>query len=158
MVRIGLTTTITAPIERCFDLSRSIDLHMASTDFTGERAIAGVQQGLIGPGQEVTWSGRHFGRQITHTSRITEFEFPTHFQDSMVRGAFRSFRHDHYFEARGSCTLMRDTMEFEAPYGIAGRLVEVLLLDRHMRNLLEKRNRHIRRVAESEEWKAFLRS
>ena len=31
MTRIVLLTSIAAPIERCFDLARSIDLHMAST-------------------------------------------------------------------------------------------------------------------------------
>ena len=60
MPRIVLHTSIAAPIERCFDLARSIDLHMASTDWSGERAVAGVTSGLIGPGQEVTWRGRHF--------------------------------------------------------------------------------------------------
>jgi hypothetical protein len=39
MVRIELVTNVAAPIERCFDLSRNIDLHMASTDWTGERAM-----------------------------------------------------------------------------------------------------------------------
>src|SRR5580658_7797642 len=98
MVRIELVTSIAAPVERCFDLSRSIDLHMASTNWTGERAIAGTTSGLIDLNQEVTWQGRHFGFRIHHKSRITAFDRPLHFQDCMVRGAFKSFCHDHYFE------------------------------------------------------------
>jgi len=39
MTRIVLLTSIAAPIERCFDLARSVDLHMASTNWSGERAI-----------------------------------------------------------------------------------------------------------------------
>ena len=156
MIRIELTTTIAAPIQRCFDLSRSIDLHMASTDFTGERAIAGVVSGLIGSGEEGTWSGRHFGFRITHTSRITAFESPTHFQDCMERGMFRSFCHDHYFESRENTTLMKDVMEFEAPLGPLGKLVEKLVLVRHMRRLLQRRNQCIRQAAEGENWKAYL--
>jgi ligand-binding SRPBCC domain-containing protein len=107
MVRIELVTNIAAPIERCFDLSRSIDLHMASTDWTGERAIAGVTSGLIGLDQTVTWQGRHFGFKIQHTSQITAFDRPRHFQDSMVRGIFRSFCHDHYFENASGETRMK---------------------------------------------------
>ena len=45
MVYIQLTTEIAAPIERCFDLSRSIDLHLKSVDNTGEQAIDGVTTG-----------------------------------------------------------------------------------------------------------------
>ena len=156
MVRLQLTTAIAAPIQRCFDLSRSIDLHMASTNWTGERAIAGVTAGLIGLGQEVTWSGRHFGFRITHTSRITALESPNYFQDCMVEGMFRRFCHDHYFETRGGKTLMRDVMEFEAPLGLLGKVAENLLLERHMRRLLERRNRCIQQTAESENWKTFL--
>jgi ligand-binding SRPBCC domain-containing protein len=155
MVRIELVTNIGAPVERCFDLSRSIDLHMASTDWAGERAIAGVTSGLIGLDQEVTWQGRHFGFRIQHTSRISALDRPRHFQDCMVRGAFHSFCHDHYFESTSGQTRMRDLMVFAAPYGLLGSLVEGTL-DRHMRSLLDRRNRCIKRVAESDEWRVFL--
>ena len=115
MTRIVLLTSIAAPIERCFDLARSIDLHMASTNWSGERAIGGVTSGFIGAGREVTWQGRHFGLTLTHRSRITAYERPKYFQDCMVSGRFRRFCHDHYFDARDGGTQMRDEMEFEAP-------------------------------------------
>jgi len=156
VVRIELLTEIAAPIERVFHLARSIDLHMASTNWTGERAIEGVTTGLIGPAQQVTWRGRHFGAMVHHTSQITAYEFPTYFQDSMVRGLFKRFCHDHYFERVGERTCMRDAMEFVAPLGVLGVLAERLALENHMRDLLLRRNEAIRRVAESEEWKKFL--
>ena len=150
-----MTTVIEAPTERCFDLSRSVDLHTASTHRTGERAIAGVTAGLIGLGQEVTWSGRHFGFRVTHTSRITALEFPKYFQDSMVRGMFRSFCHDHYFETSEGRTLMKDVLMFEAPLGLLGRAAERLVLQNHTRRLPERRNVSIRRAAESEKWRDY---
>jgi ligand-binding SRPBCC domain-containing protein len=155
MVRIELVTRIAAPVRRCFDLSRSIDLHMASTDWTGERAVAGTASGLIGLGQEVTWQGRHFGFTILHTSRISIFDPPGHFQDCMVRGAFKSFCHDHYFESVPGETRMTDSLQFEAPWGLPGRLIEGVL-ERHLRLLLRRRNQYIKRVAESREWRDFL--
>jgi ligand-binding SRPBCC domain-containing protein len=158
MTRIVLHTSIAAPIERCFDLARSIDLHMASTNWSGERAVAGVTSGLIGPGQEVTWRGRHLGFTLTHTSRITAYERPRYFQDCMLHGRFRRFCHDHHFETRGDGTLMRDEMAFEAPFWLAGRLVECVVLEHHMRTLLERRNRCIREAAESGDWQRYLAS
>jgi ligand-binding SRPBCC domain-containing protein len=156
MVRIELTTIIAAPPERCFDLSRSIDAHMASTDWTGECAIAGVTSGLIGPGQEVTWRGRHFGISVTHTSRITAYDPPRYFQDSMVRGMFRQFCHDHYFALQDGRTVMKDVMQFEAPLGLAARVIESVILERHMRSLLARRNQYLRQIAETDEWRRFL--
>src|SRR5438093_4104776 len=101
VVRIELTTEIAAPRERCFDLARSIDLHLISTQGTGEKAIAGVTAGLIGLGEEVAWQGRHLGFRVTHRSRITQYRRPDYFQDRMVAGRFRYFCHDHYFEKTG---------------------------------------------------------
>ncbi|MGA8430768.1 MAG: SRPBCC family protein [Candidatus Sulfotelmatobacter sp.] len=155
MVRIELVTRIAAPIERCFDLSRSIDLHMASTNWTGERAIAGTTSGLIRLDQTVTWQGRHFGFRVRHTSRISAYDRPRHFQDCMLRGAFKSFCHDHYFENISGETRMKDSMQFEAPWASLGHLFEGVL-DRHMRTLLHRRNECIKRVAESQEWQNFL--
>jgi ligand-binding SRPBCC domain-containing protein len=155
LVRIELNTSIFAPIERCFDLSRSIDLNLASTG-GHQRAIAGVTSGLIGPKQGVTWSGRHFGFVIRHSSRITAYEFPRYFQDSMLQGAFHIYCHDHYFEQSDGGTLMKDIVRFAAPYGMLGLVVERLVLERHMRKLLEQRNLYIKRAAESDQYKKYL--
>jgi len=74
----------------------------------------------------------------------------------MVRGAFKRFCHDHYFTAQGrDGTLMGDRMEFEAPLGVLGWLAERLVLERHMRRLLHRRNQCIKRAAESGGWKGF---
>jgi ligand-binding SRPBCC domain-containing protein len=158
MVRIELRTRIMAPIDRVFDLARSIDLHMSSTNWTGERAISGITQGLIGADQEVTWRGRHFGIIVHHTSRVTAYERPVYFQDAMLRGMFARFQHDHYFEWQTDATVMRDRMEFTAPLGPLGILAERIALESHLRDLLERRNACIQRVAESDEWRKFLAS
>jgi ligand-binding SRPBCC domain-containing protein len=100
MVVLEQVTLLEAPIERCFDLSRSIDLHMASTTRTGEKAIAGKTSGLIGLDEQVTWRAKHFGVWQEFTSKITAFNRPHHFRDEMIRGAFRSFEHDHYFDVQ----------------------------------------------------------
>jgi ligand-binding SRPBCC domain-containing protein len=157
MTRLELTTRISAPIERCFDLARSIDANLASTVQTGERAIAGMTSGLIGEAQEVTWRARFFGFPVTHTSRITGFRPPTYFQDSMVRGAFRHYCHDHFFEVQDGETVMRDLVEFSAPYGWLGWVVERMVLKQHLQRLLERRNEFLKRTAESAAWAKFLK-
>lgn len=97
MPHIKLETIINAPIERCFDLARSIDLHKISTGNTQEEAIAGTTSGLIGLNETVTWRARHFGVRQTLTSKITEFERPHFFVDEMLEGAFKSIYHKHIF-------------------------------------------------------------
>ena len=143
MPLIEITTGINAPIERCFDLARSIDLHRLSTKETNEEAIAGITSGLIGEGQQVTWKAKHFGISQTLTSKITQFEYPYHFRDEMVKGAFRMIKHDHLFEASGGKTVMRDKFQFESPGGILGSLFNKLVLEKYLHNLLVRRNQVI---------------
>ena len=152
---IKLTTSIAAPIERVFDLSRSIDLHTRSASGTGERAIAGVTSGLIGLGQEVTWRARHFGVWQSLTVRITSYQRPIHFGDTMLRGAFRRMEHHHDFESSSGATIMRDVFTYESPLGILGRLADFLFLERYMRSFLIERNRIIKSTAESDAWREF---
>ncbi|TWJ03448.1 ligand-binding SRPBCC domain-containing protein [Mucilaginibacter frigoritolerans] len=148
MTQIELTTHINAPIERCFDMARSIDLHLISTQQTREQAIAGRTSGLIELGETVTWRARHFGIWQTLTSKVTEFNYPYSFTDEMVSGAFKRFRHEHIFIPINSQTVMRDVFIFESPCGIIGEWANYLFLGRYMNNLLEKRNRVIKETAE----------
>src|SRR6185312_12669837 len=133
---IDITTEIHAPRQRVFDLSRSIEMHIASTAHTGERAIAGVTSGLMNLEDEVTWRARHFGIWQRLTSRITMFDPPQHFRDSLVRGVFRCLDHDHFFSARGNITLMRDVFDYVSPCGLLGRLADALYVTRYLKRLL----------------------
>jgi ligand-binding SRPBCC domain-containing protein len=153
---IDITTSIDAPMERVFDLSRSVDLHTTSTAHTGERAVAGVTSGLMALGQEVTWRARHFGIWQYLTSRITAFERPVHFRDSLVRGVFRRLEHDHFFSERGEVTLMRDVFDFQSPLGFLGRIADRLFLKRYMTRLLVTRNAAIKSAAETDQWRRYL--
>jgi ligand-binding SRPBCC domain-containing protein len=156
MPHITLTTSIQAPAERCFDLSRSIDLHMISIRNTGEQAVGGKTSGLIGPGESVRWRARHFGIWQTLTSKITEYNRPRYFVDEMVQGAFASFRHEHLFLEKEGSTQMVDVFVYRAPLGVLGKLADALFLKAYMRRLLEERNRVIKEFAESDKWREVL--
>jgi ligand-binding SRPBCC domain-containing protein len=132
---------------------------MASTAQTGERAIAGVTRGLIGLGHTVTWQGRHFGLMLTHQTKITKYDRPRYFQDVMLKGAFRSFTHDHRFHlSPDGGTIMSDDLNFAAPLAPLGLLVETLILRRHLSHFLVERNATIKRIAEGPEgsWGPFI--
>ena len=158
MVTIEMETVIAAPVERVFDLARSIDLHARSLEHTAERPVAGRTSGLIGMDETVTWSARHLGVRQRLTSRVSAFDRPRYFQDVMVRGAFAWFEHDHFFTpAPGGGTVLRDVFRFAAPLGVLGRIVEHLVLRRYMTDFLRVRNDVIRRVAEHpDEWRRYL--
>jgi ligand-binding SRPBCC domain-containing protein len=156
MERIRRETWIDAPVERCFLLSLSVDLHTASAHSSREKAVAGVTTGLIGKGETVTLRGRHFGLTLKHTSRIEVLRPCSHFRDIMISGYFKHFEHDHHFAAMNDGTRMRDEIRFSAPWGILGRLATRMFLRRHLTAFLTERNAVLKEVSESEEWHQYL--
>jgi ligand-binding SRPBCC domain-containing protein len=156
MSKIHLTTFIAAPIERVFNLSRSINLHKISTAQTKEDAIAGVTTGLINLDETVTWQAKHLFKTRQHTSKITAMETPVSFVDEMIKGDFKSFRHQHFFKTVDNGTIMIDILEFESPYGTIGKIFNAVYLKKYLEKFLIKRNAVIKEYAETTKWKAIL--
>lgn len=139
------TTRTSTPKSEPFDRARSIDVHTDSMAQSREEAVAGVTSGLISLGEEVTWRAWHFGVPLQMKSRITEMESPNFFVDEQVKGPFRRFRHVHEFSQDSAGTTMVDRIEFAAPFGHSGRLVEKLVLVRYLRKLIGTRNQYLTR-------------
>jgi ligand-binding SRPBCC domain-containing protein len=156
MPKIELDTAVNAPVERVFDLARCIDLHQDSMSKYREKAVAGVTSGLIGLHEMVTWEAVHFGIRQRLTSVITKFDRPHHFQDIMIKGAFKKLTHDHFFVKNNEKTEMKDVFEYTAPLGFLGEMADRVFLERYMTNLLKERNELIKRVAEGADWQKFV--
>lgn len=150
MTTIKLITEINAPIQTVFDLNRNIDIHKQSTSKSDETAIAGITSGLINKGETVTWRGKHFGFYLTHKSHIPEMDFPNYFIDEMVEGRFKTFNHLHEFVVKNGQTTMTDTIRYETPYGIFGKLFDQLILKNYLAKFIQERNNFIKKTAESQ--------
>ena len=156
MSTIHLTTFITAPIERVFDLSRSINLHKISTAHTNEEAIAGVTSGLINKNETVTWRAKHLFKTRLYTSIISEMQSSHFFIDEMQKGDFKSLKHEHHFKQVDNGTIMIDILNFESPYGIIGKWFNKIYLKNYLKKFIVQRNTVIKEYAETEKWKAIL--
>jgi len=146
MTRIVVDTFIAAPREVCFDLALDVGAHAKSAAFSGERVVEpGRTAGILQLGELVTFEGRHFGIRQRFTAKIIELDRPRRFADEMVRGAFRRLRHVHEFHERDGGTLMRDTLDWEAPLGF---IADPLFLRRHMRWFVATKQRGLKQIAE----------
>jgi ligand-binding SRPBCC domain-containing protein len=148
MPLIRLVTEISAPPEIVFDLSRSVELHLDSTQKTGEHVLAGRTTGLFELGDVVTWRAKHFGIWQTLTVKITEFDRPHRFVDEMQRGIFHHMKHEHLFERTPTGTRMTDNFDYSAPLGVLGRIAETVVVTRYLTDFLRERNAMIKRCAE----------
>jgi len=149
MTTINLTTKIKASKKTLFDASRNIDVHQQSASKSNEAAIAGVTSGLINLNETVTWRGKHFGFYLTHKSRITAMGFYDYFVDEMEEGKFKTFKHEHFFEEKNGVTIMTDKLQYETPFGIIGKLFDVVFLKNHLIHFLLERNKVLKEVSEN---------
>ena len=79
---------------------------------------------------------------------VVEFERPKLFVDKMIEGTFAEFKHIHEFMPHDDGTLMKDTIVWTSPFGVLGRIVDSLFVERHLTSLVSERNRRLKQLAE----------
>jgi len=139
MSEIVVETHINAAAETCFGLLRDPRIQAAP-----EPVIIGE----FGLGQTVAFVSSRFGVRQKLTVRVIEFERPRLLVDEMTEGNFRMFKHIHEFAPKDAGTVMRDTIRWTSPHGILGRMVDKLVLERHLRKLVSGRNARLKELAE----------
>ena len=139
---------IKAPIEKCFDLARNVDIHMKTTSKTKEKAVGGVTTALMEEGDIVTFEAVHFGIKQRLTSKVVYMDRPNKFIDIMLKGAFKSFTHTHQFIEEKNGTLMIDVFEYSSPLGPLGVIADQLFLEKYMKEFISSRAKELKRIAE----------
>ena len=141
MPQFVIETLIDAPAEVCFDLMRDPRLHSGSkVTIEGNREIS--------LGQRVTFESKVVGMLHRLTVEVVECHRPRIFVDELVQGAFTSFRHVHELEENNDTTKLVDTMVWESPWGIAGKLAD-RMIERRLRAIVHDRNDRLKEIAES---------
>jgi ligand-binding SRPBCC domain-containing protein len=149
MTHLTLDTEIKATTQIAFDVARDVTVHTESMSRSGERVVGAHLTGLLNLGDLVTFEGRHFGKNWRLSARIAQLESPSYFVDVMEKGPFRTWSHRHAFrELNAGATVMSDTVDYDVPLGFIGRIVDSLVLRRHLTRLLSIRADYIRKIAE----------
>ena len=153
MFRVKESIHVNAPADRLFLLSTNIGL---VEKIIGMKPVEGKTAGHVVEGDELVWRGWKFGLPAMHETLITAYDRPGFFQDTMGRGYFASFQHDHHFEAVGGVTLLRDIVHFSMPLGFAGHFVGKHIMVPHVLGLMQRRFAMLKRIAEGPDWKQYV--
>jgi ligand-binding SRPBCC domain-containing protein len=147
------TIHVHAPIERCFLLSTNIQLVEKTL---GMHPVGGKTEGMVVGGDRLLWGGWKFCLPQLHESLITRYEQPEFFQDTMQRGRFKRFQHDHNFIEIDGQTLLTDKLRFSMRLGWLGKKVAQYVMVPYISKLLRRRMELLKQVAESDEWRRYL--
>ena len=132
---------LTPPWERARIVERAESLEV------GSRAVVEMRMAGLLP---VRWVAEH-----------TAYDPPRMFEDVQVSGPFKRWRHRHIVRPNRdgvvSNALLRDEIEYEAPFGWLGRLLSPWLVERRLRRLFDYRHRVTREWCEDEAGRAMAR-
>lgn len=103
MPLIQLQTKIKAPLWLVFDLSRSIDAHMASIGRADERVVHGKTSGTINMGESLTWETRRFGMKKRVTVKVTSMASGLKIISQIMSGRSTSMRHTRLLPGLACC-------------------------------------------------------
>jgi ligand-binding SRPBCC domain-containing protein len=154
MFTIGDSIFINAPIERCFMLSTNIELVGRTL---GMKPVEGKTSGAVVGNDRLLWAGWKFGLPHLHETHITAYEPPAFFQDTMGKGRFKRYQHDHHFYEMDDRTVLNDKIRFSMPLGFVGRFVAQFVLVPYISRRLRRRLVLLKQLAESRtEWQRYV--
>jgi ligand-binding SRPBCC domain-containing protein len=106
-------------------------------------AISG-QPSAIAENTTIDYELRVASVPIAWRSRIVRWVPGAGFVDLQEKGPYRTWWHEHSFEADGASTLMEDRVWYAPPFGVLGRLVNSLFIAPALRRIFQYRAEVIR--------------
>ncbi|RYD74596.1 MAG: hypothetical protein EOP53_17980 [Sphingobacteriales bacterium] len=106
----------------------------------------------IFPGMEINYTlSPLFGIPVKWTTRITQVDFQKSFTDLQDKGPYKYWNHHHEFVINKNGVLMKDTVDYELPFGILGRIVNALIVKRKLNDLFNYRSTVITKLFQQNE-------
>ncbi len=79
-------------------------------------------------------------------TRITQVDFHKSFTDFQVKGPYSYWNHHHEFFTNEQGILMRDTVDYELPFGLIGQWVHAWVVKRKLEDLFNYRRMVIKKI------------
>jgi ligand-binding SRPBCC domain-containing protein len=148
MERIEQTVQINAPIEKVFHFHDDTRNLLRITPPDVKVSIETV--GSPGLGYEVTLKVRQFMLFVMRWHvKITVYEPPVLMVDEQLSGPFRTWKQTRRLRQVDGGTELTDIVEYEAPFGLLGRIVNALVIRRQIEKMFTYRQATTKKLLES---------
>lgn len=99
-----------------------------------------LTEGEIFEGMEIDYTvSPLFNIPLKWKTRITQVDHHKSFTDMQEKGPYKYWKHVHEFYPNVNGVLMRDTVEYELPFGLLGRVVHKLLVKKKLEKIFNFR-------------------
>lgn len=79
------------------------------------------------------------GIPLKWQTQITEVNYQKSFTDFQKKGPYKLWRHHHEFVPNQNGVLMVDTVDYELPFGIIGKMVHSLMVKKKLEHIFDYR-------------------
>jgi ligand-binding SRPBCC domain-containing protein len=86
--------------------------------------------------------------KVRWVAEHTKYEPPERFEDVQISGPFAKWRHQHIVLPHGEDSILRDEIEYEAPFSIFGRAVAPVLIETKLEKMFAYRHEVTRKWCE----------
>jgi ligand-binding SRPBCC domain-containing protein len=107
--------------------------------------ITNIEGLPVRAGTRIEYRIRVLGMPQRWVADIVEYEPGVRFIDVQAKGPYRYWRHEHAFEPLDRYTVMTDQVEYELPFGVAGRVANTFVA-RQLRRIFDYRTGAIDRL------------
>jgi ligand-binding SRPBCC domain-containing protein len=97
------------------------------------------------PGTLIDYTLRLHGVPLRWRSEITQWEPPSEFVDTQLRGPYAHWVHIHRFREQGGMTIIEDEVRYALPFGMLGRIAHPLVR-RRLTRIFEYRRAALERI------------
>ncbi|MEQ7800033.1 SRPBCC family protein [Pedobacter sp. ASV1-7] len=80
------------------------------------------------------------GIPLKWQTEITEVNYQKSFTDFQKKGPYKLWRHHHEFIPNQNGVLMVDTVDYELPFGIIGKMAHSLMVKKKLEHIFDYRN------------------
>jgi len=107
----------------------------------GFKITTPLLNGLFYPGMIIAYIVKPmFSIPVRWVTEITQVKKMEYFIDDQRVGPYKLWHHQHFFKEVEGGVEMTDIIDYQAPYGIIGRLTELLLINRMVKSIFDYRN------------------
>lgn len=90
-----------------------------------------------------------FGVPLKWQTKIIQVDYLVSFTDFQEKGPYKLWHHHHEFLPNEKGVLMKDTVDYELPFGFLGTIVHVLLVKNKVKSIFDYRHQVLEKMFNS---------
>jgi len=94
-------------------------------------------------GALIEYQIRLMGVPFRWKTEINLWQPPRSFRDIQLKGPYKKWEHTHHFEEKNGHTLMTDTVHYQLPFSVLGRIAHFLFVKKQIESIFEYRQQQI---------------